>query len=140
MHEKEPAIGEIEGRAGDLLDRERIGFDDVEGRAALGAKIGERLGAKRAVDVDAGDAAVWPDPIGHQPHRHARTRADIEAAHPGFKPDAVENVLGRASPHECLLAEALILGGIPCRRMAVRVQFLRARHHRARLLLCPRSR
>src|SRR4030095_17105216 len=48
MHEEQPAIGEVERRAGHSLDRQRIARDDVEIGAALRAEVGERLGAARA--------------------------------------------------------------------------------------------
>jgi hypothetical protein len=90
MHEEEPAIGEVEGRALHRLDRQRIGCDDVEIGAAFAAEIGERLGAERGIDFQTRDAALRSNSVGHQPHHRARARADIEAAHAGRKSDAVE--------------------------------------------------
>jgi hypothetical protein len=61
----------------------------------LRAEIGERLGAERAVDLDAGDAARWSarwsHPVGHQPHHRARACANVETTHAGSKSDAIEH-------------------------------------------------
>jgi hypothetical protein len=43
-------------------------------------------------------------PVGHQPHYRARACADIEAAHAGSKPDAIEQRSGRAFPQQRLVA------------------------------------
>ena len=51
MHEEEAAEGEIERRAGHGVEREHVGFDQVELRAALRAELGERLGGKLAIDL-----------------------------------------------------------------------------------------
>jgi len=59
-------------------------LQQLERSASLRAQIGQRLGAERAVDLDTGDAALRPDPVGHQPHHGARTCAYVEATHAGF--------------------------------------------------------
>ena len=71
MHEEEPAEGEIEGRAGRRVEGEQVGRDLLELGAALGAEISQRLGAECRVDLDAGDAALRSDAVGHQPHHRA---------------------------------------------------------------------
>ncbi len=60
------------GAPGTVSRAEDVGFDQVELGAALRAEIGERLGSKLAVDLDAGDAALRSDAVGHQPHHRAR--------------------------------------------------------------------
>ena len=60
------------GAPGHGVEREHVGFDQVELGAALRAEIGERLGCELAVDLDAGDAALRSDAVGHQPHHRAR--------------------------------------------------------------------
>jgi hypothetical protein len=121
-------------RAGLGLDRQRIGRDDVEIGAPLRAEIGKRLGAERAVDLDAGDAAGLPHPVGHQPHHRARACADIEATHAGSKADAVEQRLGRALPQQRLVAQTNVLGVVSGVHVTVGVPSLRRFRHRARLL------
>jgi hypothetical protein len=121
-------------RAGHGLDRQRIGRDDVEIGAPLRAEIGKRLGAERAVDLDAGDAARLSHPVGHQPHHRARACADIEATHAGLKPDAIEQRSGRALPQQRLVAQTMVLGVVPGVHVTVGVPSLRLRRHRARLL------
>ncbi len=135
MHQEKPAIGEVERRARYLLERQHVGLDHLERGAALSAEVGERLGAECAVDLDAGDAARGPDPIGHQPHDRAWARAHIEAAHAGLEADPVEHLLGRALPHRRLIAQTLILAHLPGMHVTVGIQRPRFCRHRLDLLI-----
>ncbi len=135
MHEKEPAVSEIEGRARRGVELKHVGFDQRKLCSPLGAEVGERVSAKLAVDLDAGDAAFSADAIGHEPHHGARSRAHIERAHPGGEADPVEHLLGRPLPHERLIAQALIFVSVSRMDIAVGVQFLRLSRHPPHLLL-----
>ncbi len=123
------------GAPGTRVELEHIGFDQLELGAALGAEVGERLAPERAVDLDAGDAALRPDAIGHQPHHRAGACAHVEAAHAGPKADPVEHLLGRPLPHQGLIAQALILVHVPCMHITVGIRFLRFCRHRPHLLI-----
>ena len=59
------------GAPGHVVELEHIGFDQLELSAPLRAEIGKRLGAELAIDLDAGDAALRSDAVGHQPHHRA---------------------------------------------------------------------
>jgi hypothetical protein len=100
------------------LELEHVSADEVEPGAASGAKVAERLGAERRVDLDAGDEAVRSDPVGHQPHHRAGPSADVEAGHAGRRP----------LPHARLIAEALILLRVARMNVAVRIELAGLRH------------
>ncbi len=104
-------------------------MQQLERGAPLGAQIGERLGAERAVDVDTGDAALRSDPVGHQPHHRARAGAHVEAAHARLEPDAVEQLFARPLPHQRLIAQALILSQVPGMDVTVRIGLPRFCRH-----------
>src|SRR5262249_33557358 len=68
------------------------------------------LGAQRTVDLDAGDRALGPHAVGHQPHHRAWARADIEAAHARSKPDGGKHMRRGHLPG--LFAQTLVFSGV----------------------------
>ena len=122
MHEEKTAESEVERSAGHGIELEHIGFDELELGTALGAEVGERLAPQLAVDLDAGDAALLSDAIGHQPHDRTRPRAHVEAAHARPKADPVEHLFGRPPPHHRLIAQTLVLVHVPVMHVTVRIQ------------------
>ena len=123
MHEEETAEGEIEGRAVRRLEGEQVCRDLLELRAALATQILQRFRTKCCVDLDAGDPALRPDAVGHQPHHRARPRADIEAAHAGPEPDGRQHSGRGALPHAGLIAQTLIFSGVARMHVTVGVGF-----------------
>jgi hypothetical protein len=128
MHQEEAAEAEIERRAARRFELEHVGADEVEPGAAAGAKVAERLGGESGVDLDAGDDAVGADAVGHQPHHRAGAGADIEAGHAGLEPNAIEHLARGPFPHPRLIAETLVLLGVACMNVAVRIGLAGLRH------------
>src|SRR5262245_65245185 len=112
LHEQEPAEGEVERRACRLLEFEKIGCDLLELGSAFAAEILQGLGAQRTVGLDAGDRALGPHAVGHQPHHRAWARADIEAAHAHSKPDGGKHMRRGRLPHAGLFAQTLVFSGV----------------------------
>src|SRR4029078_12258874 len=78
--------------------------------------------------------------VGHQPHHRAGAGADVEAAHAGLEPDAIEPLFRRPLPPQRLSAPALILTLVTGMHITVGIDLLRLCRHRADLLIRRRSR
>jgi hypothetical protein len=90
------------------------------------------LGAELGVDLDAGDTALRPDSVRHQPHDGAGSCANVERAHAWPKTDLVEHRLGRGLPHARLIAQALIFVRVSRVDIAVRMDLPRLSRHSPR--------
>ena len=109
MHEKQPAIAEVERRARRAVELEHVGLDQLELR--------HRLAARRSASAWAPSAPSISMPVTRPsgPTRSAISRITAPGPEPtsrqlmpGFEADPVEHFLGRPLPHHRLIAQALI--------------------------------
>ena len=112
MHQEQTAEGEVERRVGRRVEVEEIGGDLLEHRAVFAPEVLQSLGRERTVDLNACDAPLRSNAVGHQPHHRSRAGADVEAAHARRKPDRVKHMRGGPFPHAGLIARTLIFFGI----------------------------
>ena len=109
VEQQQPRVDEIERRARDRCARLEVGRHEHALPVPGVVQHALRLAAEVGVDVDAADEARRPDALGHQPHRLPGAAARVQAARPGGKLHAVEQLPGRGLPGASLHAQPLVL-------------------------------